>query len=128
MYNEEYYDKLDAILNDEEFAEAARNAESKEQLQKLFAERGLETEDEMVQAMFDKLVSIRNGEELTEEDLALVAGGGWRRLVYSIGAAGLVVAGAATGNPVVFAMGVGAALQLTYYGVKKDREAKKKRR
>lgn len=120
MYNEEYLNKMEEILREADFAEAAKNVHSMDELQKLFAERGLETGEDMVQAMFDKLVSIRNGEPLSEEDLELVAGGSLRRVAYSLVAAGVVVAAASTKNPKVIGLGVAAAVSVIAYGAKKD--------
>lgn len=122
MYNEEYCEKLDKLLTNEDFAAAAVKAASPEELKELFAQNGLETEDEMVQAMFDKLRRIEAGEELSEEDLELVAGGkiSWRRIVYSAAAGAIVAVSISTLNPKVIALGVAAAVSLTVYGVKKD--------
>ncbi len=123
-YSDEYVKSIEDALNEEAFAEKVRGAQSKEELTSLFAEKGIETEEEMVDAMFTKMNSISNGEELSEEEMELVAGGksrfSLRRVVYSLAAGAMVVGAISTGNPAVIALGVGAALQLTYYGAKKD--------
>lgn len=91
-----------------------------EELKKLFAENGLVLDDDLAQVMFAKMTSIKNGDELTPEELEFVAGGkvNWKRVLYS--AATLVVAGAATGNPAVFGLGCAAAVCVIQHGANED--------
>ena len=109
-YNDEYIQRIEDTLNDDDFAAKARNAKTKEELTALFAGKGIETEEAMVEAMLNKLNGINNGEELTESELMLVAGGRsrhtFRRLVYTLASGGIIVAAASTGNPIVIALGI----------------------
>lgn len=74
-YTENYLKSIDEALADEAFMEKLAGAESKEAFKELFRkEKGIEIEDENVQAVFDKLESIKNG-ELSVEDLEDAAGG-----------------------------------------------------
>ena len=74
-YTEKYLNSIDEALADEAFMEKLAGAESKEAFKELFRkEKGIEIEDENVQAVFDKLESIKNG-ELSVEDLEDAAGG-----------------------------------------------------
>ena len=122
LYTDEYFDKFETLVSDESFAEEAKKAASPEELARLFAEHGLETEDEMVHAMFDKMIRIESGEELTAEELELVAGGKINklRLFCSCAATAAVMLGASTCNPVGFALGVAAAGKIMVWGAKKD--------
>lgn len=75
-YTENYLNSIDEALADEAFVEKLAKAESKEQFRTLFLnEKGIELEDEAAQAAFDKIENIKNGGELSAEDLEEVAGG-----------------------------------------------------
>ena len=122
MNTQEYLEKLDALLDNEDFAEAARNAKSAEELAMLFKDYEFEASEEMVQAMFDKMESLRSGAELTVEDLELVAGGkiNWKRVGASALAAAVTVAGASIG-PWGAAAGFAAGCQIIYAAQKKKK-------
>ena len=78
-YTETYFKSIDEAMEDEAFVTKLAAAESKEQIKELFQqEKGITLEDEAAQAAFDKAENIRNGGELTAEDLENVAGGCWR--------------------------------------------------
>ena len=78
-YTDNYFKSIDEAMEDEAFVGKLAKAESKEQIQALFLqEKGITLEDEAAQAAFDKAENIRNGGELTAEDLENVAGGCWR--------------------------------------------------
>ena len=67
---------IDEAMTDEQFLEKLRSAGSKEEIVKLFAdEKAIALDDGIAQEAFDKLESLRNGEELTAEELEYVAGG-----------------------------------------------------
>ncbi len=115
MYNDTYFETLNAALEDEAFAEAARNAANKEALVKLFAEKNIPLEDEAAQAIYDKLASLKAGDELSEEDMELVAGGAasWRQFLGCFRANVVTASSTATcGNTTVKRFGVGVALRL----------------
>jgi hypothetical protein len=79
-YTEQVLNSIDEALADEAFVEKLAKAESKEQFRTLFLnEKGIELEDEDVQEAFDKLEYVRNGGELSAEDLEDASGGrrGW---------------------------------------------------
>ena len=78
-YTDNYFKSIDEAMEDEAFVGKLAKAESKEQIQALFLqEKGITLEDEAAQAAFDKAENIRNGGELTAEDLENVAGGATR--------------------------------------------------
>ena len=122
MYTQEYLDKLDELIADESFTEAAVKATTTQELKQAFENHGVEAEDEMIQAMFDKLRSMEAGDELSIDDLEMVAGGriNWSRVGYSVASAVIVTASLATMNPVVIGVGVATAVGLTAKGAKKD--------
>ena len=67
---------IDQALSDEKFRNKLHDAAPKEEIIRLFSEeKGITLDNEIAQAAFDKLESLRNGEELTEEDLQYAAGG-----------------------------------------------------
>ena len=115
MYNEAYFESLNAALEDAAFAEAAKNAPSVEALAKLFAEKNVPLEAEAAQAVYEKLQSLKAGEELTAEDLEMVAGGAasWKQFLGCF-RANVVTASSTTtcGNTTVKRFGVGVALRL----------------
>ena len=72
---------IDEALSDEKFRNKLHDAASKEEIIRLFSEeKGVALDNDIAQAAFDKLESLRNGEELTEEDLQNAAGGFCLRL------------------------------------------------
>lgn len=73
---ENYASSINEALSDEKFLEKLRNAGSGEEIVKLFAdEKGIEIDAVDAQDAFDKLESLRNGDELTAEELEYAAGG-----------------------------------------------------
>lgn len=75
-YTKEYLKSIDEALADEAFMEKLSEATSMEQIQKIFLnEKGIKIDDAAAQAAIEKADYIRNGGELTEEDLELIAGG-----------------------------------------------------
>ena len=81
---EEKQMKLDELFEDDAFVDAVCAADSSEEAQKLFAEKGLELTLEEVESLgqsIGKAALSENG-ELSEEDLDSVAGG--LRLVIRI--------------------------------------------
>ncbi len=73
MIQEELQSRIEEVANDEAFLDQLINADSIDEAQKLFAERGIElTQDEVEN--FAKQVSNSQG-ELDEESLEAVSGG-----------------------------------------------------
>ena len=73
---EQYIEKFEEAMDDEDFAKKVANAESEEEIKELFlTEKGIEMVDEVVQAAFARMKEIENGAELTEEEMEAVAGG-----------------------------------------------------
>lgn len=75
-YTEKYVKDIDTALEDSEFVAKLAKAENKDQLKDLFQqEKGITLEDETAQTAFKKIENVRNGGELSVEDLENVAGG-----------------------------------------------------
>ena len=75
-YTENYLNSIDEALADEAFVAKLAKAESKEEFQALFqSEKGIEIEDDSAKAAFEKVRNVREGGELSAEDLENVAGG-----------------------------------------------------
>lgn len=98
-YTEAYMRSIDEALADEEFADKLSTVETKEQIQQIFLnEKGIEIDDAAAQVAIEKANDLRNGGELTEADLEIVAGGCGRCYVTaSAGMTGGIFAGAAIG-------------------------------
>lgn len=74
--NEEFAKAFENAVNDEAFLAKLCSVGSKDEIVKLLAdEKGIVISDAEASAAFDKLESLRNGEELTEEDLEYASGG-----------------------------------------------------
>lgn len=94
-YTENYVMSINEALKDETFIEKLAGAENKEQFAEIFRqEKGIELEAEAAQAAFNKIESIKKGEELSAEDLENVAGGFMGGFYQLIGA----INGAKTGS------------------------------
>lgn len=114
-YTEEKILAIGKVLEDEGAVEALRSAQDKQEIIRIFSEKGAEIDEVAAQAAFEKINSIReNGGELSEEDLELVSGGAWKVLAgmavggyttYKLAQAG--VAAAAFGGPIGVGIGVG---------------------
>ncbi len=75
-YTEEYLASLDEAMTDRAFLDKLHDASSKEEIISLFSvEKGITLDDADAQAAIDKLEDLRNGGELSAEDLESVAGG-----------------------------------------------------
>ena len=114
-YTEAYLESIDEALADREFMETLTSIQSKEQLQELFLKsKNIKIDDAVAQAAFDKYTKISSGEELSAEDLELVAGG-CRNCQYYV-ATGMMVGALAgcAGGPVGAAVGaiIGGTLGL----------------
>lgn len=97
---DELLERIEEALADPEFGSKAAKIRDVEAFKALFAERGIELSDEVAQGAIDKMVSIENGEELSAEDLDLVAGGGLgKKLSGHALIWGCTAAGAALGGP-----------------------------
>ncbi len=66
-------EKIDALAKDEAFAEAYKKVETPAELVALFHKHGIEVPVEIAQELFEPIVL---DEELSEDDLENVAGGG----------------------------------------------------
>ena len=74
--NETLAASIDEALSDEKFLNKLHDVASKEEIVRLFSEeKGVSLDDDIAQAAYDKLECLRNGEELSEEDLQYAAGG-----------------------------------------------------
>ena len=69
-------EKAKELLKDKSFLEELAKTETAEEAQKLFTGKGAEISIDELMA-FRAAVMQEAGEELSDEDLALVAGGGW---------------------------------------------------
>ena len=78
LTDSERSEKLQALLNDKTFAEGLAGKKEPEDAQKYFAENGLELSHEEIMGLGKMLnqLSAKNG-ELSEDELADVAGGSW---------------------------------------------------
>lgn len=84
MTTTEMNNKLSELCNNEAFIKRMSDAESKEDVRKIFSEFGLDlTEDEVTAMLY---IAANEGEEVTLEKLECVAGGvgGWEIFVTSI--------------------------------------------
>ncbi len=78
LTDSERSEKLQALLSDKTFAEGLAGKKEPEDAQKYFAENGLELSHEEIMGLGKMLnqLSAKNG-ELSEDELADVAGGSW---------------------------------------------------
>ena len=74
MNNQDKAIKLAEILEDSEIMKNISNAESKEEMQKIFSENGLELTNYEVDS-FIKMMNSDNNDEISEETLESVSGG-----------------------------------------------------
>lgn len=93
--------QIEEILKNEELAVAVCEAATPEAIKSIMSEHGIEMDDEACAACFDKIKSVLNDDELSEDSLEEVSGGifglcaaatiaGWA-IVGAVG--GVVVAG-----------------------------------
>ena len=91
-YTEKMMIEIDEALKDEEFVGKLAEAGDIAEFKAIFLTKGIEIDDEIAQAAMAKMEAIRNGAELTAEDLEMVAGGCKKcYLIYTVG--GAVVGG-----------------------------------
>ncbi len=72
--NDEKATKLIEIVNNEELITKISNAETKEEMMKIFADNGLEMSISEIDA-FIKMMNVQNETEIGQEELESVAGG-----------------------------------------------------
>lgn len=79
LTDSERSEKLQALLSDKTFAEGLAGKKEPEDAQKYFAENGLELSHEEIMGLGKALnqLSARKDVELSDEELADVAGGSW---------------------------------------------------
>ena len=75
MYTEEFYNKLQAALEQEENLDKLAAAGTVEEFKAVLAELGMDLADEDAAAVMAKLEECRSSGELAEEDLENVSGG-----------------------------------------------------
>ncbi len=79
---EKNFSSINEALSDDKFLEKLRGVKSSVEIVRLFAdEKGIKIDAADAQDAYDKLESLRNGEELTEEDLEIAAGGYFGRSI-----------------------------------------------
>ncbi len=100
-YTEEKLNRINDAIEDEAFAAKVKNAQNANEIKALFLERGIEVDDEFARGAYEKMEDLKNGGELTAEELEMVSGGKkksgfnwWLHCVF-----GAVVGGAAAGGP-----------------------------
>ena len=103
LTDSERSEKLQALLNDKTFAEGLAGKKEPEDAQKYFAENGLELSHEDIMGLGKMLnqLSAKNG-ELSEDELADVAGGSWWGVVLGglgcgVGLPAAILGGVLTG-------------------------------
>lgn len=119
---EAYIEKIEEALKDDAFAARVADMTSVEEVKALFAEKNIELEDEIAEAVISKLENYKTTGELEEEDLAMVSGGGafWSTVKGCVIGGALVYTGVATA-PVAIAVGGAVAI----YGIVKSDTKKK---
>lgn len=87
IYTQEYAAQIETAMADEAMLEALANAQSKEEIISLFADKGIEMEEEMAQEVYTNIRRVSESGELDEEMLDAVNGG------FSLAVAAGVVVG-----------------------------------
>ena len=116
-YTENTMIAIDEAMQDDEFTAKLAQAADAAEIKAIFLARGIEIDDVTAEAAFAKMESIARGDELTAEDLELVAGG-CKNCYYSctlagaalgglVGGPGGIIIGAAVGSII----GVGVAVR-----------------
>lgn len=138
-YTEKMMEAIDQALTDQAFCDTVAEAESAEAIKALFLEKGIEIDDTIANAAFEKKEKVLAGEELTPEDLELVAGGckgcffGYTlggaaaggAIGYSVAGPAGVFGGAVIGGAIGCIIGTGVAVA---HDIKKMGRSKKRRR
>lgn len=75
MYSEEFLKKYEAVLNNEAVLERLAEAESEEELKRVFLDQGLELTETDLSTIASNLKEIKDSGELSEEMLEAVSGG-----------------------------------------------------
>lgn len=74
-YTEQLLTQMDEALEDQSFVDELARAADAAGIKASFQARGIEIDDAAAEAAFDKMSRVLGGEELSVEDLELVAGG-----------------------------------------------------
>ena len=116
-YTENTMIAIDEAMQDNEFTAKLAQAADAAEIKAVFLARGIEIDDVTAEAAFAKMESIARGDELTAEDLELVAGGCkscyFNCLIGGAALGALVggVPGAVIGASVGSIIGVGVAVR-----------------
>lgn len=92
QYTQEYAAKIEQALEDEAMLSALANAAGKAEIVALFADKGIEMDEEMAQDVYTRVHKIGENGELDEEMLDAVNGG----VIHILGAIAMIGAGAIT--------------------------------
>ena len=109
-----FEDKLKELSEDKEFIEKVCLADDPEQVKSLFLEKNIEMDDEAANAFVEKVRSME-GEEIDEEELENVSGGG---IGAALGFCALSTVGAWAIVGVAAGVVLGVALVKLYKGIK----------
>ena len=116
-YTEEFLNSIDEAMEDKDFVAKLKDAQNADEIKTAFLGKGIEIDDVVASSAFEKLDYLRNGGELTAEEMEMVAGGkktsfkGWCFTTAGaviggiVGGPAGVVAGAAIGTAAFIAWG-----------------------
>ena len=99
QYNEEKLKSIGEALEDSAFAEKLRETQCADEIKAAFQEKGIEVDDEFAQSAFEKKEFLKNGGELSAEELEWVAGGKKSPFKAWLATVGGAVVGGALGGP-----------------------------
>lgn len=117
-YTENMMIAIDEALKDGDFCNKLAETTRAAEIKALFLEKGIEVDDELANAAFKQKERVLAGEELSEEELELVAGGCRKCWAAWAGAGALAgIAGGPIGVAAGFCAGSAAGIN---YGIKHD--------
>lgn len=92
QYTQEYANQIEELLKDERILESLANAQSKEKIIAIFADNGVELDEDIAQEVYLKVRDISQTGELDAEMLDAVSGG----FAGTLGAIAMIGAGLLT--------------------------------
>ena len=92
QFTMEYATKIEEVLKDEKVLEALAGASGKEEIVAIFAQQGVELDEDIAQDVYVKVRNISETGELDAEMLDAVSGG----FIETLGAIAMIAAGVVT--------------------------------
>jgi uncharacterized membrane protein len=74
-YTMQMMEEIDEALKDTDFCNKIAAAENAEAIRSLFLDKGIEVDEALATAAYEKMTDLSSGRELTPEEMDLVAGG-----------------------------------------------------